>query len=101
MPVKLRRSKRRIDPRAELEAWSGLFDCGYDYFDELDGWGDWPSTDSADQTKRDAAREAWQRLGGEYMAKVRERRLTAPRPAGWPEKEPWAFIEFGEPPHAR
>ena len=99
MPVKRRLGKRRIDQQAELQAWSGLFKCGYDYFNELDNWGAWPATDTADQSKRAAAKAAWKRLGAAFLAEWRAGGLHG-RPMA-PLDTTWALSEFGEPNIAR
>jgi hypothetical protein len=86
MPVKSRCPKRRIDPAAELEAWSMLFRCGYDYFRDLEPYGfDGPEGEAA---ARIAAKKAWKRLGRAYMANFK------PEP---PREQPWALEEFGDP----
>jgi hypothetical protein len=83
MPVKMRKRKRRTDPAAELEAWSMLFECGYDYFNNLGfGYG-------GDAVAREAAPEAWRRLGSAFLAS---------RPANAPRAVPWALETLGEPP---
>jgi hypothetical protein len=82
MPAKRRTAKRRTDPAAELEAWSMLFRCGYDFFGDLDHLG------LDIDAKRRAAREAWRRLGAAFM--------TAWRPDTARQK-PWALEQFGDP----
>lgn len=83
MPVKRRAAKRRVHHAAELAAWSGVFECEYDFFGDLEDFGI-----SGDKAVREAAPEAWQRLGAEFMA-------------GWKPTQvretPWALEEFGEP----
>jgi len=98
MPVKRRTAKRRQDPQAEMLAWSGLFRCGYDYFNDLEPYGYRHPTDA---TARADAPEAWKRLGGAFMDWWNEgRRGSLPHATG-DNGEPWALIEFGEPPRAR
>lgn len=71
MPVKRRRGKRRLHPRAELEAWSGAFECGHDFFSELEeiGFPNHVGGRQFDLTEefREAARDAWNRLGAAFM----------------------------------
>ena len=84
MPVKLRQPKRRTTVAAEVEAWSMLFECGYDYFNELGfGYGG----DAVEPARR-AAPEAWRRLGAAFLTS---------RPENVSEV-PWALQKFGEPP---
>lgn len=68
MPVKRRHSKRRVQGAAELDAWSGVFDSGYDFFDELPDIG--VETDANNQVPDDVLREAWERLGAAYLETV-------------------------------
>lgn len=100
MPAKRRTAKRRLAPHAELLAWSGLFRCGYDYFRALDRERRWPSTDTADQSKRAAAPEAWKRLGGAFLDLWESGGLPSlPRDTG-KGGLPWALVQFGDPRHA-
>jgi hypothetical protein len=83
MPVKRRVSKRRITPEAELQIWAAVFEWGTDYFHDLGALGlaDSPAA-------RKEAREAWKRLGADFMR-------------SWQPKEgrerPWALVRFGPP----
>ena len=85
MPVKRRRPKHRTTEAAEVEEWSTLFETGFDFFDDL-GFG---HGSDATPAAREAAREAWQRLGRAYLA------LDRHNPA---VPVPWAIETFGEPP---
>ena len=89
MPAKQRASKRRTSPAAELEAWATLFECGYDFFGDLEPFGFGPGSD---QAARAAAGEAWQRLGFAFMAAWNQRQH---HPAG--RQTPWAAEQFGLP----
>ena len=83
MPRKARRPKRRAGDEAERNAWSVLFENGYDYFHDLDVLGL-----TTEEKKRAAARGAWGQFGAIFMA-------------NWlPSKRrslPWAHEEFGAP----
>jgi hypothetical protein len=85
MPVKRRIQKRRLSPAAELEAWRELFDCGHDFFNDLELLG-FPGGD-CDRAAQQAARLAWRRFGATFMetwrSDVRSR--------------PWALEQFGDP----
>jgi hypothetical protein len=81
MPVKRRASKRH-DPKS-YGTWSAIFDCGYDFFDELPALG--VATDAYGKPDREQALEAWQRHGEKWLAEH-------------PHDEPqWAETEFGRP----
>jgi hypothetical protein len=84
MPVKRRAAKRRLDLAAELQAWSMVFACGRDYFNDLPSIG--VLTDGS-RPDRAAAEDAWRRLGARFLAEPQDPHLT---PA-------WALKEFGEP----
>ena len=88
MPVKKRTAKRRLDPAAELDAWSMAFQCGHDYFGDLPEIGVPMDGHGPD---RAAAEAAWHRLGARFLAERRDPVLGTP----------WAPSEFGEPRHAR
>ena len=83
MPVKLRKAKRHTSVAAEVERWSMLFETSFDYFDAL-GFGH-----ANEASARDAAPEAWQRLGAQFLANRSE---NAAR------EIPWALEQFGSPP---
>jgi hypothetical protein len=94
MPVKRRASKRRLSPEAELEAWRCLFETGCDFFGdaaELTGLLEPVHVRFDDQRAeaerrwREAAQDAWHRLGAAFLANWTE------------EGEPWAVREFGTP----
>jgi hypothetical protein len=89
MPVKRRQTKRRLGDAGEVQAWSELFACGYDFFGDLEPFG-FPGRD-ADRAARAAAPEAWKRLGKVYMETV-----WAARGPGQPDT-PWAVEQFGDP----
>jgi len=88
MPVRARNRKRR-DQRAELDAWSTYFECGFDLFDFLPAIG--VETRRYGVLDEDVARDAWQRLGASYMSEWPARRMSS-------EATPHALRVFGEPP---
>jgi hypothetical protein len=91
MPVKRRLAKRKNDPAAELEAWSMTFQSGYDFFSQLKPYGFSRSHPGHDTDNvRKAAREAWHRLGEQYM------KTWVPGELGGREL-PWAYKKFGAP----
>jgi hypothetical protein len=82
VPVKRRHPKRRTTAEAELAAWSMLFEGGHDYFNALGfGYGN-------DAEAREAAPDAWRRLGAAFLA-------ARPENAG--RAVPWALDALGEP----
>jgi hypothetical protein len=84
MPRKSRRSKRRIDPFTEAEAWACAFHCQHDFFGDLAEFG---LTD--DKAVLEAMPDAWARLGGLFLHRAMG--------AGF-NGEPFALTEYGEPP---
>jgi hypothetical protein len=84
MPVKRRTAKRRVDPETEMMIWSSVFGSGRDFFGELPSLG--VSAGPGGVVDREAAREAWHRLGAAYM----DDPING--------CDPWALREFGEPP---
>lgn len=92
MPVKRRPGKRRIGDAAEVEAWSELFTCGYDYFGDLRPYG-FHGAGDADREARAAAPEAWKRLGKVYLETVWANRNRS----DGQRQMPWAVQEFGKP----
>lgn len=100
MPVKRRNAKRRTDPQAELQAWSGLFKCGFDFFDELEHFGFPQGGPNGEGAKRAAAKDAWTRLGAAFLPEWNAGGLHG-RPMSVPLDTPWALNEFGDPHHAR
>ena len=97
MPRKLRAPKQRYDVEAELEAFSMVFICGHDFFNEtglVEPVHVWPLEDRppAEKAWRAGVKAAWQRLGKRF--------LETWEPEGPPphRQTPWALIEFGEPP---
>jgi hypothetical protein len=91
MPVKRRAEKRRLDPAAELKAWSMTFACGCDYFDDRPRIGV-PMDSTGSRPDREAAQDAWRHLGERFLAEPQDPHLTPS----------WALREFGQPgePHA-
>lgn len=87
MPVRARKSRRR-DQRSELDAWSMYFQSGYDFFDDLAAIG--VVTNHHDVPDTEVAREAWQRLGQEYMTDRPSQNTEA-------DREPHALRVFGQP----
>ena len=101
MPVRKRRSKRRVDPLAEAQAWSCYFATGWDFFEEageLTGMIEpvhvWPpeGRPEAEREWLATARDAWRRLGRLYLDNDLGRGL-----ASHDRGEPWALVNFGEP----
>ena len=94
MPVKARRSKRRLSDHAEALAWVTVFETGYDFFDELAPFGVIDPTSGAatgDQAEArqaflNAARSAWDRFGHHLLSN-----------SPLSNAELWAWREFGEP----
>lgn len=83
MPVKRRTQKRRLDPRGEAEAWSCVFDSGWDFFDDLARFG--VEVDEHGRPQRETAEAAWNRVGALFLADRADPR------------EPWALRQFGAP----
>lgn len=81
MPVKRRVSKR--NDAQFYQAWSAIFDCGYDFFDGLKDIGI-PTQPSGEPFDADAL-SAWQRYGARWLDQ-RTRTETA-----------WAEDKFGLP----
>ena len=88
MPVKRRASKRAFSRAEEIEAWEMVFGTGRDFFGEAEDMLRLPASD-ADWRDRPEAREAWERVGADYLATFGEGR------AGW------ALTMFGRPADAR
>ena len=88
MPVRPR--KRRASRASEIEAWRDVFECKFDFFNDLPDIG--VNTDEYGCPDREVTQEAWRRLGAEFMV---EWRSIEHRPG---QSEPWALLEFGEPP---
>jgi hypothetical protein len=79
--------------REECERWRGVFECGRDYFNDLDGLEPRIGRLGAEQDAAEACflaaiREAWGRLGVMFLD-------------GWKPKSnvttPWALRVFGDP----
>jgi hypothetical protein len=87
MPVKRRVSKRRVDARAELDAWQSTFDAGVTFDGDLQCVG------ITGHPTVDQVAEAWRRLGARFIAERGHRTDTG--------ATHWALEQFGEPPHAR
>ena len=88
MPIKSRAARLRADPERELRAWRGVFRSGYDFLHHLADVG--VPIGKRHQPALETAREAWGRLGDDYLA------AAQPSPS-----EPWAVQTFGEPSMAR
>lgn len=93
MPVKRRATKRRLSPEAELDAWRSVFESGHDFFGDASAlagiaepvWLDPADRAEGERVWREAAQQAWRRLGAAFLATY----------AG--EGEPWALQVFGRP----
>ncbi len=83
MPVKRRISKRRVSPDAEVEAWATAFATGWDFFGDLKPFG----LETYDQI-REAAPEAWKRLGRIFLDRRMGDDFNGPN---------WALEQIGEP----
>ena len=91
MPVRRRVAKRKISEAAEREAWFCVFDCGYDFMQDLEPIGIFVNKiDAADKAAWDAAADAWHRFGRQFM-ETSWWKPTKHRP------KPWALEQFGEP----
>lgn len=104
MPVKRTKPKARRDPEAEAAFWAEFWDAGGFL---LAGWAErlglgpvMPGKEWQDAERRpvvmEAARDAWARLGRDYLAG----RLGRAHRADDPERGAWALEQFGEPGHA-
>jgi len=79
-----------------LAAWRETFDCGHDFFGDLEPLGIVDPVDVFPLNAREMARvtfmaaavDAWKQVGAVYM--------SGWRPNGAREK-PWALEQFGEP----
>lgn len=91
MPRKQRRSKRRLDPVAEAEAWACAFATGHDFHGDLEPFG-FPWGGAEADAMRAAMPAAWARLGRLYLDYDMGRGF-APHDRG----EPYALMQFGEP----
>ena len=85
MPVKRRKAKR-YDPAREYEIWSGVFDGGHDFFDELPELG-LPSC-GIGTVPAELASEPWRRLGRRWLAEQDDQQPLRPF---------WAVEQFGKP----
>lgn len=83
MPVKRRTQKYRFGQFSELELWDGVFSTGFDALHLLAMSG--VETENL-IPPRDVTREAWRRLGPQYLAT-----RDPARP------EPWAVTNLGDP----
>ena len=86
MPRK-RTHARRHNLRAEYEAWSAVFDTGFDFFDELPLIG--VPTDNYGRPPFESAERAWHRHGGTYL-QTHSRTASRGEPI-------WAIRQFREP----
>lgn len=85
MPVKRRRPKQRRSIEAEVQAWSVLFESGYDFFNHLA-----PLGFANEAEARRAAPDAWARCGDLFLDSYEP-------PPHDPDRVPWPLTEFGEP----
>ncbi|ODS02077.1 hypothetical protein AUC71_02395 [Methyloceanibacter marginalis] len=85
MPVKRRAHKRRVDPRAELEAWSSWFESGVAFDGDLIDLG---LANDADDVFKAVAKDAWKRLGELFLESWTPDNVR---------ETPWAQEQFGEP----
>lgn len=81
MPV--RKRKDRHKQSAGLFEWETVFSSEFDFFGELRDAG--VETDEYGRPDREVARQAWQRLGAEFLSTFRD------------SYTPWALAQFGEP----
>jgi hypothetical protein len=81
MPVRNRKNRRK--PVAGLSEWESVFSSEFDFFGELRDAG--VATDEYGRPDVEVAREAWQRLGDEFLLTFRD------------SFTPWAVAQFGEP----
>lgn len=97
MPVKRKKAKRRIDPKAECAAFACVFHCGNDWFDEASDFTGlpqphriWPpeAREEAQRAWDAAIEDAWHRVGHLFLA------TWEPDAA---RSTPWALETFGEP----
>jgi hypothetical protein len=87
MPRKRRNDKRRLDWRAEMEAWENMFCHGHFLFD------DEPLTLGLPEKPDPAViAEAWHRLGASFIATHGRENDSG--------TALWALAQFGEPAHA-
>jgi hypothetical protein len=70
-----------------LRTWNMTFKAGADYLGDLTAFG-FPEGPDGDKTIREAAPDAWRRLGSRFMAEWR---------ASSGEGVPWALEAYGEP----
>lgn len=82
MPLRRRRSKRRIG--AHAPEWEMVFLSGHDYFRELGEAG--IETDEYGRPPLDVIEAAWQRHGKAFLATYATHHST-----------PWALEQFGQP----
>jgi hypothetical protein len=83
VPVKRRAEKRRLVKSAQLAAWDGVFDCGYDFFGDLALLG---LETNHSRPPEEVIRAAWAMLGRDFLA------------ARAPGAQPcWAEAMFGRP----
>lgn len=96
MPRKRTSAKRRLDPRAEMAAWSCIFESGHDFFDDLREIGVTAHheahppralLESQRAELRELTEAAWRRLGELWLQ-------SNPPTDG---NTPWALQAFGDP----
>ena len=90
MPVKRRKAKARPE---DLAAWSTYFECGFDFFGDLADAG--VTAQHSEEPSREAALQAWQRLGAAFMEQFTAEQAQQRHPRTEP---PFAVREFGMPP---
>ena len=89
MPVKRRAAKRGHNRAEELFAWGTVFDTGWDFFGEVGRIIDGVPGGRRDWREAPETREAWNRLGEEYLA------TAETQPNG--TVGAWALETFGRP----
>lgn len=89
MPRRIRRTKRRFNSAAEIDAWSMMFCYGRDYFNDLEDIGFVTVAQIIA-----ALPEAWRRLGVDFMARWAQ--MGSVEKGN--RKFPWAHDQFGKKP---
>ena len=89
MPIRSKRSRRR-DNKAELDGWKVFFSSGFDFFEDLASLG--VETNRYGVPDKGVAREAWNRLGAEFLRTWNDQ---------IPQYGHHALRVFGEPPREK
>ena len=89
MPVKRRTAKRGHNRAEELFAWESVFDTGWDFFGEVGRIIDGVPGGRRDWREAPETREAWNRLGEEYLTQAAHQDGSA--------RGEWALETFGSP----